>query len=390
MNAAFVLASLSRRGGGVAEAVRHLAQRLHAIPNAHIEVFGMRDDFTEADIADWRPVDVTACTVVGPRSFGYSPGLLEKVRETQPEILHCHGLWMYSSLVSLHVSFQGIPNIISPHGMLDPWALRHSAWKKRIASMLFERLHLRRACCLHALCIPELEAIRALGLVNPVCLVPNGVSLPPDAIGTLDRTVSTDVGPKTALYLGRLHPKKELHTLLDAWAEARRRRPVEAAPWRLQIAGWEGMPGYERVLRDKAVDLGLDGYVTFPGPLFRQSKETAFRRSSAFVLASISEGMPMAVLEAWAHGLPVVMTRECNLPDGFEAEAAIATNANANSLADALVQMFLMTDGERTAMGANGRRLVQRKYTWEQVATQFESVYEWMARGASRPDCVSL
>jgi poly(glycerol-phosphate) alpha-glucosyltransferase len=274
--------------------------------------------------------------------------------------------------------------------MLDPWALRNSAWKKRLASVLFERTHLRRASCLHALCVPELEAIRGFGLTNPVCLIPSGVALPTMSGAPDKSALGAQNGQRVLLHLGRLHPKKGLHTLLDAWALARTRCPHNAQDWILAIAGWEGMTGYEQDLRARATALSIGHQVTFPGPLYGPSKTAAFNSAEAFVLASVSEGMPIAILEAWAHKLPVVMTPQCNMAEGFEAGAAIRAEPSLASLAAGLETLFAMSDLERARMGINGQRLVERAYTWGMAAERMRSVYGWLVGGASRPDCVAI
>lgn len=129
-------------------------------------------------------------------------------------LLHIHGLWMYPSVACMQWSRGKRPYLVSPHGMLDGWALRNSAWKKILAARLYENRHLRGAACLNALNESEAASIRAYGLRNPVCIVPNGVDLP-------DQRPTLGGGEKVCLFLGRLHPKKGLPALLSAWAKIR-------------------------------------------------------------------------------------------------------------------------------------------------------------------------
>jgi glycosyltransferase involved in cell wall biosynthesis len=390
MKAAVVLPSLSRLGGGLTEVARQLAQHLVPFTELELQIFGPRDIFTETDAVTWEPLSVNTFSVVGPRSFGYAPQLIPRMRAAAADLVHCHGLWTYSSLASLNVAARRMPNIISPHGMLDPWALRNSAWKKRLAGILFERSHLHRASCLHALCVPELEAIRKLGLTNPVCLIPSGVELPATADTRDKAALRPQADQRVLLYLGRLHPKKGLHTLMDAWALARTRCPNDAQDWILVVAGWESKAGYERDLRARATSLSIGHTVKFPGPLYGTSKVLALNSANAFVLPSVSEGMPVSILEAWAHKLPVVMTPQCNLADGFDVRAALRIEPSLASITAGLEILFAMSDIERAQMGSNGRRLVERAYTWEKAAQNMRSVYAWLAGGASRPDFVVI
>jgi len=272
--------------------------------------------------------------------------------------------------------------VVSPHGMLDPWAVENSAWKKRVARVLFEDSHLRAAGCLHALAGRELAAIRAIYPKAAVCVIPNGIVLPEDAAPAKKQ--------RALLYLGRIHPKKGLTNLISAWAAARKERSTGSEEWTLVIAGWEGAgPSYEAELRRQAVVLGVADSVSFPGPLFGDAKISMLRSASAFVLASISEGMPMTVLEAWGYRLPVIMTPECNIPEGFEVGAAVRVDPNLESLKTGLGLLFGMTDANRQAMGEAGRQLVQKRFTWDLAAQRLAAVYGWLS-GGPRPDCVDL
>jgi poly(glycerol-phosphate) alpha-glucosyltransferase len=390
MKAAFLMTSVSRRGGGVAEVARQLAWQLQSSPDVEVPVFGLTDDCTTTDMPSWPPLSVKTYKVCGPRGFGYAPGYRGSVREARVDLLHCHGLWMYPSFASLKLAADGLPCLISPHGMLDPWALRNSGWKKRLAGALFEDAHLRRAGCLHALCAAELEAIRSSGFTNPVCVVPNGVELPPRrSDGHADKAaLRAKPGQRVLLFLGRVHPKKGLDALIEAWSMVRTRIPGVSDNWLLAIAGWEGQEGYQRELVGKASASGIAEFVAFLGPLYGQDKNAALSAADAFVLPSLSEGMPMAVLEAWAHELPVVMTSHCNLPEGFQAGAALRVESDAASIADGLESLLVMNDSDRHHIGQKGRLLVEQRFTWHKAAADLRSVYLWLSGGGARPDCI--
>jgi glycosyltransferase involved in cell wall biosynthesis len=126
-----------------------------------------------------------------------------------------------------------------------------------------------------------------------------------------------------------------------------------------------------------------DADVLFYGAAFGEEKEALLRSADAFVLPSFSEGLPMSVLEAWSYGLPVVMTPECNLPEGFASRAAVEIRSGEGSFqgSDFSFQQGLRTlleisDHERAAMGMRGRKLVEEKFTWQKVAAQMLGLYE--------------
>ena len=279
------------------------------------------------------------------------------------------------------------PYLVTPQGMLDPWALNHARTKKQLAGWLYEGRHLRDAACLHAVCEAERDAFRAYGLRNPVCIIPNGVDLPPPGFQPpLPAGVEqVPAGSKVLLYLGRLHGKKGLLNLLRAWAQIQAQVPASAGEWCLVIAGWD-QGGHEQTLRQAARELAIEDSVRFVGALFGEAKDAAYHHADAFVLPSVSEGLPLVVLEAWSHRLPVLMTPACNLPEGFAADAAIRADPEACSLAAALVALFSASDSDRRAMGDRGRALVERRFTWSGSARAMAEVYHWLVGDAAKPE----
>jgi poly(glycerol-phosphate) alpha-glucosyltransferase len=271
--------------------------------------------------------------------------------------------------------------------MLDPWALRLSRLKKALAALLFEGKHLRRAGCLHALTEAEARACRAYGLRNPIAVIPNGIDLPsPCAEGVAPWPQEAG---RVLLFLGRIHPKKGLANLLSAWARLRQDRLPAAGDWTLAIAGWD-QNGHEAELREQQRELDLGASVMFVGPLYGAAKAAALRDAAAFVLPSFSEGLPMAVLEAWAHKLPVIMTPACNLPQGFQAGAAVRVESNAGDLCRGLGEMIDMAQQERRQMGLRGQRLVADAFAWPRIAGQMKAVYTWLLGGGRIPDHVQI
>jgi len=375
---------LSYRSGGLRESVSRLTLSLQADPECQMTVFGLADGQTESAADRWGTT-AAAFFTHGPNAFGYAPGLSAAVNAANLDLLHVHGLWMYYSVASLRwTRATGRACIISPHGMLDPWALRHSGWKKQLALRAYERKHLQSAACLHALCGAEAEAMRAIGLRNPICIIPNGLeTLNPAADGA---PVWRDQIPGTAkvlLYLGRLHLKKGLVNLLNAWQFFSK---GTGRDWHLAIAGWD-QAGHEDELRRMVRQSSMDR-VHFLGPLFGAQKRAAFAAANAFILPSVSEGLPMVVLEAWSHGVPVVMTRACNLPEGFAAEAALEIGTESEEIRAGLDLLARMSEEQRRAMGHNGWRLCRDRFSQARNSELMRMVYRWLLKRGPRPDCV--
>lgn len=385
MNIAFVSSSISRSGGGVSEVKRRLAQNLAALPDVQIEVVGLEDEYATTDFQLWQPFKPQLHKVTGPGAIGFSTGLLSALKKSDADLIHLHGLWQYPSFAAAR---SGKPYLTTIHGMLDRWAVNNSKIKKQIASFLYERAALQKANCLQAFTRQELQDIRNFGLKNPVCIIPNGVDLP----GSLSQLKAQDPvwkgvvepGKKVMLYLGRIHPKKGLVNLIHAWKKLQEQGKNNARDWALVIAGWN-QGNFEQELKDLTETSGLTGSIHFLGPQFGVQKELVFAHAHGFILPSFSEGLPMAVLEAWSYSLPVIMTPQCNLPEGFDKGAAICIQPAVDSIFEAL---YLFTSEQpiyQEKMGAAGFQLVAERFSWQSIAAQIHQVYGWLLGQQEQP-----
>ncbi len=391
MKIAYLLNSVSRKAGGLFEICKRLAQT--TCDEKEIVVLGVEDEFTKTDLIEWAPLRPTIFSPVFARSFGYAPGYAQYLAKACPDIAHVHGLWTYSSLAGYRWHRRtNRPLIYTAHGMLAPWALRNSAWKKRLVCRLWEDAAHRSAACFHVNSDAEHLMLRQHGLRNPICIVPNGIDLPASQSSDsslISGLASIARGRKLLLYLGRLHPKKNLVNLIRAWKEALNTYPPTLSSWVLAIAGWD-QGGHEAQLRQLTTDLRLLTSVIFLGPQFGADKEACYRACDAFILPSLSEGLPMTVLEASAYARPVLMTPECNLPEGFATGAALQIGTTPKEIAAGLKQLIEMSDDDRKAVGARGRVLVVEKFSWPRIGEQMRSVYEWVLGGGRVPETLRL
>lgn len=384
MKALLLGSSNSRNAGGIFHTMQALGHQLHA-QGADVHYLLHDDEHSAADRASYAPLPLHTYLIKGPRNLAYSPDLPFHLMALQPEVVHTQGIWMYFSAANgRYCARTHTPYVVSPHGMLDPWQLRQSLakdLKKRAALALYERAHLRRAACLHALNASEHASIRAFGARNPVAVIPNGVDLPAPALGPIAPPWANPAGRKTLLFLSRVHPKKGLAELLDGWALTH----PQHHDWQLVVAGPPQDAAYAEALRTQAQRLGVADTVQFIGGQFGVQKAACYRAAQAFVLPSFSEGLPMAVLEAWSYGLPVVMSEFCNLPEGFASGAALPVAPAADSIAAGLQQLVALPEVERQQMGRRGYELVRERFTWEKVAADTLELYRWVLGQGAQP-----
>lgn len=388
MKSIFLTAWNSRSYGGVSEVVRQLGRALVERSDMDFSVVSFDDRFSESDRHWYSGIPMYYYSIVNlpiVKSLGLSFDLYPNLCKIKPDIIETQGVWMYFSAAALHYKKKhGAKIVVTPHGMLDTWAVQNSGWKKKIVGYLFEYDNLKNADCLKALCQSEYESLRSFGLKNPIAIIPNGIDLPSD-----DIVIKRNTTQKILLFVGRIHPKKGIRELILAINILNQRHPQFFAQWRVRIAGWD-QNGHTQELINLTNKLGLSEVINFIGPVFESQKQKELCEANAFVLTSFSEGLPMSVLEAWAYKLPVLMTDFCNLPEGFLAKAAIRVEPTANSICQGLIELFSMDESELEQMGKNGLDLVKQKFTWKQVANQTCLLYKWLLGASPKPEFVVI
>lgn len=365
-------ASASRLGGGVFEAVAVHAAMLRGL-GAEPVAFALKDEHSADDAHRFAGCELHHAEVLGPGFFGYSQELGPMLDAARLDLLHLHGIWMYpSQAASAWTARSGRPLLISPHGMLDPWITGRGRWKKALARSVYERRVWRRAAAFHALTGREAADIERESTRSDSLVIANAG---PDAAPA----PSAARRPQIA-YLGRIHPKKNIHALIDAWAllAAEGALPADAS---LTIAGWgEAQDVAALETRLATAPAG----VSFVGPQFGEDKARLLSGARFLALPSHSEGLPVAILEAWAAGTPTLMSSECNLPEGFAARAAIDCGFAPQTIAAALRQALFMPDAEWLALAGAAQRLAAGPFSAAEIARSWEAAYlALMNRGTS-------
>lgn len=279
-------------------------------------------------------------TVYETKETGFQPA-------QRPDIVHVHALWVPMAHEGcVYAQKQGIPYIISPHGMLTPWALRHKWWKKLPGMMFFQYWDLNRAHMLHATAQSEVADMRRLYLKQDVAVVSLGTDLPVipseelnDSVGQNGMASGSQLHgdpTRTILFLSRVHPVKGLKNLLKAWATIKNDwegegqwhdRPGQLVRWRLIIAGPDEMEhksellGLAQSLQMNTCDLSdnfqlsrleeidKDTDIVFTGPVYGEDKNIIHDLANLFVLPTFSENFGVVVADSLAHGVPVITTK---------------------------------------------------------------------------------
>lgn len=355
----------SRLGGGVFEAVVAHAAMLRAA-DADPIIFALEDEHSADDRDRFEGIPVQLGRTLGPRQIGYSPDLGRKLAAADIDLLHLHGIWMATShLAERWATLTRRPYVISPHGMLDPWITQRGQAKKAIARLGYEHRSWRRATLFHALTGAEAADIQRETGNDAIAVIPNAV----------DAHLYDDARRNSAtariVYLGRIHPKKNIDGLIDAWQDLVRQRG-KAAP-ELTIAGW-GDPIHVAALQTR-IDLAQDSRLSFIGPVYGDAKRALIENATALALPSHSEGLPMVILESWAAGIPVTMSQHCNLPVGFTSGAAIDSGVDAHSISAALAVLLDEDEVSRQFRSTAARNLITQYFSPQIVSEQWMTAY---------------
>jgi len=343
----------------------------------------------------------------GQGGWGCSFRRLVEEEAEKADVVHNHGVWLAANYYARRAAVKvGKPLVISPRGMLEDWSLGRSKMRKRVAWMLFERKNLRSAKLFHATSVSEAESIEknlsfTFTFTKPrVVVAANGVEVQekiPDR-ELLERRFPELKGKKWVLFMSRIHQKKGLDLLLEAWVRQKTEAPsglglgLRLSELVLVIAGPEEDRGYAEKLKKEG---GRE--VIWTGELRGEEKWAALGHAEFLVLPSHSENFGIVVAESLAAGRPVVTTK--GTPWG-EAETPIRMRirmkenndsesmnleerkcgviCEVTDLKRGLERMLEFSDKEREEMGAKGREWMKEEFSWEAGAGKLIAAYKKM------------
>ncbi|MFB2833808.1 glycosyltransferase [Floridanema evergladense] len=290
------------------------------------------------------------------------------------DILDNHYLFSYASTCAGAIArWQKIPYTVRTMGQLAPWALAQSQRKKQIYSLLIERHNLNRAAAIHCTSEGEVKDVRNFGIKTPTVTLPLGVKQPetlPDAKQKIRDKYQINSTIPIVLFLSRLHYKKRPDLLIRSLEKL----AFNQTQFHLILAG-TGEPEYLQYLQKLVLDSGLIAQTTFSGFVTGKDKDLLLQGSDIFVLPSFSENFGIAVAEALANGLPVIITPDIQIaPEISRANAGLIVAGEEETIANAIAQL-ISTPEQRYQLAENGKKLVKERYSWNAIAYQLTEAY---------------
>lgn len=380
-----VIPSVSRDAGGPSQAIFPMCRALRI---AGVDVLVATTDDGLSD-SDSRFESVTTRFAYGePQLFGgvptiFFPAQLGKsykysrglgawldVSVIEFDLVHIHAVFNHACMAAANACRKhGVPYIVRPLGTLSPWSMRQKPLKKWLFWQVRGKQMLTGAAAIHYTSTSEKEATERSLRLNHGRVVPLGTDEYITNVPLQDTTVESH---PYVLVLSRLHPKKGLDVLLEAFSGVVKESPFN--DWRLILAG-DGDDAFVRLLKTRAAEDMANGIVVFSGWVDGAKKRALLESASLLALPSYDENFGVCVIEALACGVPVLVSPHVSLAQEIgAANAGWVANVDKSSLATALREA-LTSQSERCHRGAAGKKL-SAAFTWAKIAPRLFKLYE--------------
>ena len=295
------------------------------------------------------------------------------------QLIQIQSIWsiIYHKVAKI-ARHHGIPYIITPRGMLEPWSLSQKKWKKRLAMVLYQKPDLNAASCIFTTAMEEAQHVHNLGITAPCSVIPNGI----ETEGYPCRQ-SMEIVKKQVLFLSRIHIKKGIELLLEAW----QRLIADFPDWKVVIVG-NGDANYIESLKTMSRNMKIDKSVEILDPVFGQAKVKLYQESSLFCLPSYSENFGMVIAEAMSCGVPVLTTTNCPWTLLNDTGTGWCINLSVDNLESTLRCALSQSPEHLYEMGQRASRLVYERYNYHNVAQRTIELYKWILGEANKPGFV--
>ncbi len=270
------------------------------------------------------------------------------------DLIVTHGCWSYCTRWGRAFQRNGFKWIYTPHGMLEPWALKQKSFKKKTYFKFIEKPSARTASAIRAVSENEMHNLKALFISQRIETIPNGIKL-----NSFQSHKQTEL--IQYLFLGRLHKKKGILELVDGWKKSVVNNDMR---YRLVIAGPD-----DGELSNLKARISPNSNIHYVGPIFGKEKARLLEESTFFVLPSHSEGFPTSILEAMSYGLTLLVSSGCNFPQIFQQKFGIQTEPDVEKIRHSLL---LSTEIDKDVIESNRQRA--RHFVASQFSLDFIAV----------------
>ena len=295
------------------------------------------------------------------------------------ELIQIQSVWeMPYHKVILEARKQNIPYIVTPRGMLEPWSLSQKKWKKKLAWWLYQRNDVQKSACVFTTAKMEAEHVSNLGITTCKAVIPNGIETDAYPCKT-----SVEGVKKQVLFLSRVHVKKGIELLFEAW----KRLHSDYVDWQLLVIG-NGEAEYIHSLENRVESLGLKDSIKIFPPVFGEAKIKVYQESALFCLPSFSENFGMVIAEAMSCGTPVITTTNCPWEILIETNTGWCIDLSVDNLEHALREAMGMDANALYDMGQRASKLIYDNFDYRSVTRKTLRLYEWLLNSGEKPEFV--
>lgn len=325
---------------------------------------------------------ITYHEVSWPQSYGTSWSLAADVRSriSEFDVVHVHQVYFFHGLIArLNCTREGIPVVISPHGVFDPFHRNVRPLKKAIYTRFVERRNIAQASAFHYASLAERDHAADAGMPDRAFVIPLAVELAPTCdVGPLLRLHPNLAGKTLITFLGRITAKKRLDLVVDAFSKV----AAANSQVHLVIAGPD-REGMGASVRAQIESLGIGAQASYVGVVTGEVRDALLAGSRMMVLPSESESFGLSVVEALAAGVPVIVSEGVAVHNEVAAgKAGLVVDRDSEMLADAI--RSLISEDTHRWMSANARSLVSSNFGMQQMADGLEDMYRTVIEERSR------
>ncbi len=375
MKILYLSSNLSNEAGGYAESSFLLREKLDKFKNNDAYLFGFwKSKYFKLNyiLSDKINIFPAGLIKIYPFSFSY----LKKMFLIAPNLIDVQGLWSSSAIFNLiYNKLRPTPYVVTPRGMLEEWALNQSYFKKLIYYFLIEKYHLKNATCLRATSKMEMSTFKKLGLKNKIINIPNSIKVP-----KINLKIKFKIKKKKRiLFLSRIHKKKGISELLNAWKYIHNKY----LDWELVICGFD-----EDGCKDKMIKLANDlklKRVVWKDFVIGKDKGNLFRSSDLFVLLSHSENFGLVIAEALSFGLPVITTTNTPWKDLKKYNCGWCIDLKMKKIVKTIENAICLNHKKKILMGKRGRAWIVRDFSDQSIGIKLQSAYNWILKKGPKP-----